>query len=599
MTVPTQTGKTGRIEASGPWRALIRAVVLAFALCAPMPAAAAANVAYRVEIDAPAPLAGLLKAHLDLVRFEQRTDLGKEQFDYLLATVGEQVSQLAATEGYFSPVTRARVEKAGALQVVHIEVSPGERTRVSDVLLRFTGPIATQEPGRVATLESKWSMPVGQPFRQDDWSKAKDDTLYALQRYRYHAARLTFSQARIEPDEHRAELDAEYDSGPPFTLGKLHVTGTRRYPASIVEHVNPLHEGEPYSVDRLLELQRQIQNTPYFSNVIIDVPSDPAQASLAPVNVKVTEFPTQRVQAGVGYASDTGAHVLGRYGYNNVFGRAWVFSSQANLEQQRQYGLVSLAMPPDAKAYVNSISTSFNRTTVEGVDQRSLQVGLKRARTLDKYDWAYTLDFYRDELRPDTGPRFLNHALVPGFAWTRRNVDDPIFPRRGNIISTQIGFGVKGMLSDQSFGRVYGRVRQYVPIGQRDLMILRTEFGAVLTHGSNDRIPASLLFRAGGNDSIRGYGYQSIGLNQGGSVLPAKYLATGSIEYQHWLSHQWGGAIFWDLGTASDTLQGAKIYNGVGFGVRWRSPVGPVNLDLGYGIERHQFRPNISLGVAF
>ncbi|MDE2611068.1 MAG: BamA/TamA family outer membrane protein, partial [Burkholderiales bacterium] len=86
---------------------------------------------------------------------------------------------------------------------------------------------------------------------------------------------------------------------------------------------------------------------------------------------------------------------------------------------------------------------------------------------------------------------------------------------------------------------------------------------------------------------------------QGGSVLPAKYLATGSIEYQHWLSHQWGGAIFWDLGTASDTLQGAKIYNGVGFGVRWRSPVGPVNLDLGYGIERHQFRPNISLGVAF
>ena len=119
------------------------------------------------------------------------------------------------------------------------------------------------------------------------------------------------------------------------------------------------------------------------------------------------------------------------------------------------------------------------------------------------------------------------------------------------------------------------------------------------TTGSAEKIPASLRFRAGGTDSIRGYGFQSIGTRKGASVLPAKYLGTASLEYQYWFKPDWGAAVFWDTGTATDNLDGVKLYHGVGVGARWRSPVGPVQLDVGYGIQDRKIRPHISLGVAF
>jgi len=157
----------------------------------------------------------------------------------------------------------------------------------------------------------------------------------------------------------------------------------------------------------------------------------------------------------------------------------------------------------------------------------------------------------------------------------------------------------KGLLSDATFFRMYGRIRQYVPVGNRDLFIARLELGANLTSADSSKIPATLRFRAGGTDSVRGYSYQSIGTASGSSVLPAKYLATTGLEYQYWFKPDWGMAVFWDAGTAADALNDVKIFNGVGVGARWRSPVGPVQLDIGYGIQKQQFRPHISLGVAF
>ena len=129
---------------------------------------------------------------------------------------------------------------------------------------------------------------------------------------------------------------------------------------------------------------------------------------------------------------------------------------------------------------------------------------------------------------------------MPAWSWTRRNTDDPLFPRRGNLIHVEAGFAVKGVLTDQTFIRGYARGQQYLPIGKEDLVLIRAELGGVFTSGSSSGIPASLLFRAGGSNSVRGYGYQSIGNNVDGSVLPTKYLVTASAEYQHWFTSRLG-----------------------------------------------------------
>jgi translocation and assembly module TamA len=451
-------------------------------------------------------------------------------------------------------------------------------------------------------------MKPGAPFRQEDWAAAKESGLRTLQERRYAAAAIASSNAAIYADRQEAELAVDYQSGPPFTLGELKISGVQRYPESIIRNINPLKPGEDYDAGRLLALQRAVQRTPYYSNIVVDINKDPAQAALTPVDVKVTEYPTQRVRGGVGYATDTGARVEGRYSQNNVFDRAWVFDSQVRVEQKRQNATLDLAMPPDATAYVNSGHGSIERSTLEGVDLRSRRAGLRRARTTDSDDYAWSVEFYRDELQQLDGaalpPDILtapgtHQALVFGYARTHRAVDDPVFPRSGYIASLEAGVALQGLLTDQTFFRTYGKLRRYWPVGERDLVVVRGEVGAVILKGDNASVPASLLFRAGGTESVRGYNYQSIGNEKDGTVYPTRYLLTAGIEYQRWINATWGGAVFYDVGTATDNWSDRQLFQGVGVGVRYRTPVGPINVDLAYGVSNKEFKPHLSLGMAF
>ena len=575
-----------------------------------------AQAAYKVEVDAPRNLKKLLTEFLDLERYKDRTDLDAAQFDFMIATLPEQVAKLTSTEGYFTPKTTVQVDRndaAGAagrsaVPIVRVSVDPGKRTTVAKLDLTVDGPATVEAPAQVIETRAAWKLPVGAPFSQDDWVASKVASLNALRARRYAAAELTLAKASINPELAQASLEAHYDTGPAFTLGPIVIEGSRRYPDQIIRNINPLREGEVYSEDRLLELQRMIQRTPYFSNAVIDVARLRESPLLAPVSVKVTEFPTQQIRGGAGYTTDTGAHVDGVYSHNDVFGKAWVFESQLRIEQRRQVGSLDLSMPPGIGAWINNGHASFERTTLQGVDLRSRRAGVRRARKTENNDFAYTLEYYSDQLRqvdgavlpPDTVVQPGAHqAVVAGVAWTHRRLDSLQFPRKGQVVSVELGVAAKGLLTDQTFLRAYGRGQQYFPVGKRDLVLLRAELGAIASKGGNSAIPASLLYRAGGTDSVRGYSYQSIGNDVNGTVFPARYLATGSAEYQHWFDETWGAAAFYDVGTATDTWRNRQFFQAVGGGARWHSPVGTINADLGYGIQRHQIRPHLSLGVSF
>ena len=558
-----------------------------------------AQAKYSVDIDAPRALKKLLKAHLDLARFAKRDDIDDEQFQFLVTATPQQARELVQTQGYFTPVVQTDVRTRQGKRSVVVTVVPGPLTTVSSVDLSFDGPIETEAPNREAATRLAWSLQPGDPFSQSAWDDAKQASLQALRSRRYLGAKIAHSEAQIDPRTHTAKLSVLYASGPTFTLGPVTISGTKRYPETIIEHVNPLHEGEVYTAARVQELQRQIQNTPYYASVAVDVASDPTHPTGAPVSVKVNEYQYNSIRSGVGYSTDRGARIEGAYSYNDVFNRAYVFTIQGRLEQKSQNGSVQLAMPPDSKSYVNSALASYTRTDDEGTVIYSLRMGLQRTRSLQFYDYTYSLMYYQDRLEQNVGPPKVSRALVPAWAWARRNVDDPVFPRSGNLVSVEAGFAVKGVLSDATFGRIYGRGRQYVPIGRNDIVILRAELGGVFSNAPSADIPATLLFRAGGATSVRGYGYQSIGNDVAGSVLPTKYLATGGAEYQHWFNHDWGAAVFYDMGTATDTWAERRFYQGVGIGARWRSPVGPINVDLGYGIQNQGIRPYLTLGVAF
>ncbi|KVO89740.1 hypothetical protein WL35_05305 [Burkholderia ubonensis] len=554
---------------------------------------------YDVEIDAPRAVRKLLKSHLDIARFGKRDDVSDDQFDFLVTATPQQVRDLTATEGYFSPVVRTDVRTRDGKRSVQIAVDPGPQTVVSSVDLTFNGPVGSEDPKQEAATRFAFSLKTGEPFTQAGWDAAKGAALRQLQSRRYLGAKITASEARIDPRTQRATLAVTFDSGPTFTIGKVDVEGVRRYPEKIVTNVNPLSEGEIYDVQRITELQRQLQNTPYYASVAIDVGNDTEKPDQTPVHVKVSEYPYNSVRGGVGYATDTGPHIQGAYTYLDTFGAAWPLTVSGRLDQIQQYGQVQLSMPPGPRAWTNSVLASYTNTDVSDTRIYSARVGVQRTRTGQYIDYAYSLMFYQDRLKQNGAGPTMSRALVPQWAWTRRNVDDPLFPRSGNLIHAEAGFAIKNVLTDQTFIRGYARGQQYVPIGKRDLFVFRAELGGVFTSGSSTGVPASLLFRAGGSNSVRGYGYQSIGNSVAGSVLPTKYLTTGTAEYQHWFNRDWGAATFFDVGTATDAWGEKVFYKGVGVGARWRSPVGPINVDLAYGLRNHSVRPYLTLGIAF
>ncbi|TAL97643.1 MAG: outer membrane protein assembly factor [Paraburkholderia sp.] len=556
--------------------------------------------AYKVDIEtSPRALRKLLEAHLDIARFAKREDISDDQFEFLVTATPQQVRDLTATQGYFSPVVRTDVRTVEGRREVTVSVDPGPMTTISSISLSFRGPVLTEDPAQENAARFAFSLHEGDPFSQDDWNSAKNASLKALQARRYLGAKIYHSEARIDPRTHEAKLSVAFDSGPTFTMGKLDVSGTRRYPGQIVENVNPITAGDIYDEQRIVELQRQLQNTPYYASVAIDTDSDPAKPLETPIHVKVSEYPYNSIRGGVGYSTDNGPRIQGSYSYLDTFGAAYPFTVDGRIDQIQQYGQVQLAMPPGKRGWVNSVLASYTTTDVSDTRIYSIRAGVQRTRTSQFIDYAYSILYYQDRLDQNAGPPTTSRALVPSWSWTRRNTDDPLFPRSGNLIHVEAGFAVKHVLTDQSFVRGYARGQQYLPIGKRDLVLFRAELGGVFTSGSSSGIPASLLFRAGGSNSVRGYGFQSIGNNVDGSILPTKYLVTATSEYQHWFNRDWGAAAFFDIGTATDTWGERVFYPGVGVGARWRSPVGPVNVDLAYGIRNHSVRPYLTLGIAF
>ena len=139
---------------------------------------------------------------------------------------------------------------------------------------------------------------------------------------------------------------------------------------------------------------------------------------------------------------------------------------------------------------------------------------------------------------------------------------------------------------------------QGIPLGRSDGLLLRGEVGFTAAP-SRDGIPQDYLFRAGGSNSVRGYAYQSLGVQEGSATLGGRYLLTLSAEYTHWFDARWGVATFFDAGQAGDDHEVFKLAPGYGMGARWKSPAGPLAVDLAWGQLDKQLRVHFSLAVPF
>jgi translocation and assembly module TamA len=316
------------------------------------------------------------------------------------------------------------------------------------------------------------------------------------------------------------------------------------------------------------------------------------------VEVTLSETQSQRVSFGGGYSSNTGARGEINYGNHNFLGRALRFSSLLRLEQKRQSAAVAVDSLPNRAGRWFSLGAGIDRTTIEDLDTLREKVALNRNQLVGKTESRIGINWQREDRDPKGGLHQTNQTLVLDGQLRYRSVDDALFPRDGSVIELRIGGGSKQLLSDQSFLRTYYRHQYWYPVGKRDVLFLRGEAGYTFAD-SRFGIPQEYLFRAGGIQSVRGYDFQSLGVQEGQAIVGGTAMVSGTIEYNHWLTREWGAAVFTDAGDAADSLHRLNLAVGYGGGIRWRSPVGPLALDLARGHRDGKLRLHFSIAVAF
>jgi translocation and assembly module TamA len=570
-------------------------------LLLPQFAHAEAGQRYKVEIIGADAQTSMLNEFLDIKRRESNDDLSADEVQRLAAAAPTQIRELLATEGYFSPSIRYDIERGSEPWTIRYQVTPGTPVHIDAVDIRVKGAIADgphADQRRIERLRRRWSLDPGDVFKQADWTRAKNDLLKNLLLNDYPAASITHSEARIDPERNSAALVVEVDSGPFFTFGELQIQGLQRYSRAMIDALNPIHPGDPYSQQKLNDLQSRLGDTGYFRSAFANAAIDPAHPERVPVQVTLTENPRKRLSLGVGFSTDTGARAQVKWLDRNFLQRNWRLESELRIDRETRVLGGDVFLPAITNGWLPSFGAHLEHTIASGEIDDKLRTGARIAspNKLDEKAWA--ISYLGDRQRIGDSFQTNRQAVIGSFTYTKRRLDNLLAPRRGYVASAELGAGPRGLINEDNIARVVVRGTLLKPLVRRWHAVLRGEVGQVFG-GSRLTVPGDLLFRVGGDQSVRGYGYQSLGPVQNGAVVGGTVSAVVSGELVYQLTPAWGAAVFTDAGNAADSWHDFTFKRGSGVGARWRSPIGPVNLDLAYGHAIHKMRLHFSVGYGF
>ena len=577
-----------------------------------------ARASYRLDVQTDDALRRLLISFLDLSRFQNAPEaegITNAELDRLLAAAPMQVRHLIETEGYFNSETRIDkvIEPANEIPLLlRISVKPGPRTDVDTVTIDASGELKdaidagdADAAATIAALRNGWSLLPADPFTQSAWNSAKTATLARLRADGYPVAAWAETSAGVEAELNLATLRLRAESGPLFRLGSIKVEGLQRYTEDAVKNLADFNPGAPYKEKLLLDYQERLQKLGLFEGAVVEIDPDPATAKAAPVTVRVKEQQQQQATVGLGFSANTGARFTLEHTNRKLFDRPYIAKTKAEYGAERKYLETEVDTYPLPNLYRNLIAGSLEQLRTADELRTSATVRIGRAQDRERLQRLYFLEAVTSRLQ---APLQTNNdsAISANYHWIYRDVDNVLLPTRGITVSLQTALGNAFSTTSDSgpFARAYGRLTWYKPLGGW-FATARVEAGQVFAKDAVG-VPDTLLFRAGGDDSVRGYGYRSLSPVDytvlGTVVRSGRVLFTGSAEVAHPFSARYPaflGAVFVDAGNAADRWGGIDPVVGYGVGVRWRSPVGPLKLDLAYGEAVKQFRVHLSVGVAF
>ena len=582
----------------------------------------ASATGFTIQIQAPDDIRNLMQRHLELQRYLVLLDLSDAEIQSLLVSTEQDATDLLATLGYFSPQIHIKLQRPGtsvtpAGKVVQIEVLPGLQTRVGAVHLVLEGAVAQDARAQEQrqSVQDLWTLASGEPFSQAAWDTAKERSLKLLLARRYPTARVLGSRAEVHPEEASVDLNMQLDSGPAYQYGKLEVEGSQRYSAELVRRFARVQSGDDYELSQLVEAQQRLTDSGYYDSAYLnlDLTGDPAHAT---VRAQVKEASMQKAVFGIGASTDSGARISAEHTYNQVPGIDWRAVNKVTLARDSKTFASDWTSQPGESRWRWAASALFGQDKVAEIDVNTQRYRVGRFTNDASFDQSYYMQYERTEavLREIDQSR-TNQAVSANYAFALRHFDSTPFPSSGWGLGGELAAGSVLGPNQEPYTRALLHASTYQPLGQTQSnlfarqhagrLLYRAQLGGVFVDNAAN-IPFNQLFLTGGDTTVRGYQYQEIGVTHAGilSADSGRYVATGSIEWQrpivrNGLMTDWESAVFIDTGAVSNRVEEFSFKVGVGVGARWKSPIGPLQIDLAYGVSTEALRLHLNVGFVF
>ena len=487
--------------------------------------------------------------------------------------------------GYYRPSISSELTTGGECWQATLDIDPGEPVRYRTVDIVISGEAASD--ASFSNLPRREALQAGRILRHADYDALKRQLQTLAAERGYLEAGFLQSGFEVWPEQGAADVTLHFASGPRYSFGDIRIEQSFLDPAIARGYID-LEPGTPYDSAELGRAHQDLSESAYFGTV--DIAPDLGRAADGRVPIRISLQPGVRIEymVGVGASTDTGARFRAGFRNNRLNARGHRFISDLNVSSVIQGLTTEYRIPRhDPRREWFSIASAVSKEQTDTFETDEQRLGLRWTKSMrEKWLRTVSIDFSNEtfEIGSDVET---SRLVVPGIGYDQKVADRDVFPSRGRRLGIELRGTDEALGSTTSYVQAILRARWVRSIGSENRVLLRLNAGATASRDFA-LLPPSVRFFAGGDESVRGYDYESLGPQDAdGNVIGGTNLLVASIEYERHLKGNFYGAAFVDSGNAFDNSD-FDPETGVGLGIKWRSPLGLIRLYLGYPVTADQ-----------
>ncbi|MFY8325924.1 autotransporter assembly complex protein TamA [Pseudoalteromonas sp. ZZD1] len=549
---------------------------------------AASNIVKSYEING---LSGDLEKNVELYLKQLE---GEKVTRTVLSHAKKQVASSLKALGYYKP--EIKLDYISQSQELVATIERGPVTRIADIRVTVHG--AGKNDIQLMDVVNRINLKQGDILNHSHYDAARKKIESQLLELGYFDVKWETHQLAISLKLNSAEVILTFDTGTRYQFGEL-IIGNESPAEKYIRSLAKFEQGEPYQATTVSEYNLSLSTTPYFNSVRVYADIANRANQQVPINIDVLHKPANSFEVGGGFDTDLGPKVRFKWSKPWITENGHYLESNLNVSERQQDISLGYTIPvddPNDDLWRYSVGYKLEDELTDDIYSKIFTAQLQR-QWLTENDWVRTAFIRRDYETYRLGDdEQSSKMLMPGISYAKKDTKGGTTPYWGEQWLVSAEFGLEDAFSTTNIIRVQLQnawLRTYM---DKHLVFLKANVGAMLVDDINN-VPLSLRFYAGGDQSVRGFAYESISpKDDEGRLIGGKYLLSGTIEYNYQFAQSWRLALFVDSGTATNDFSD-RVEVGAGFGFRYLTPVGPVRVDHAWGLTKESKSTRLSITI--